>query len=384
MNTGLYILLGIILVVLLVLIGVLIYFIKSRKDNTNNNLVNKNDFEHASELSKREHDNIDEAIKMVDTKLEKFKDSTNTNDIETAKTLTSLKENLNILKTYEEKAEDGLIKQNEKLTNRFNDVINGMNLLLKNVQTSDEKVNEIGLKVNNINNIFTNNNKTRGTIGEYVLDKILSDVYGFSDDLWEKQYKMPDGNIIDAIVKTGKDKEDILVDAKFPLTNYNNYLDTDDKGSQDRYKKDFEKDVRQKVDEVAKYINKTNGISNAIMFIPSEEIFSFIYANFQTSVIDYAIRKHVWITSPTTLSAFLFLLDKQNADKKLTENLQTIKEQILSLKTEFDRFSTRWENVKSSNDKMTKSIKELDITQDKIEKRYNAIYSQDELKQFEE
>jgi len=95
------------------------------------------------------------------------------------------------------------------------------------------------------------------------------------------------------VIKTTDDSEDIVIDSKFPLTNYNNYVNAEDKITQDTYKKQFKTDVKNKVDEVTKYINPTNKITNAIMFIPSEEIFAFVYAQFPDEVINYAYKKHV-------------------------------------------------------------------------------------------
>jgi len=95
------------------------------------------------------------------------------------------------------------------------------------------------------------------------------------------------------VIKTTDDSEDIVIDSKFPLTNYNNYINAEEKVNKDIYKKQFKTDVKNKVDEVTKYINPTNKITNAIMFIPSEEIFAFVYSQFPDEVINYAYKKHV-------------------------------------------------------------------------------------------
>lgn len=57
------------------------------------------------------------------------------------------------------------------------------------------------------------------------------------------------------------------------------YLVSEDNKAKENYLKDFRNDIRKRIDEVAKYINIKNKISSAVMFIPSEEIFAFLYAH---------------------------------------------------------------------------------------------------------
>jgi len=115
------------------------------------------------------------------------------------------------------------------------------------------------------------------------------------------------------------------------------------------------------------------------MFIPSEEIFAFVYSQFPDDVINYAYKKHVWITSPTTLTAILFILDRQNSELKLNKNLEEIKDNLLKLKVEFDRWSDRWNTIKDKLNKVNDGVRDLDITQNKIQRNYENIYTSHEL-----
>lgn len=107
------------------------------------------------------------------------------------------------------------------------------------------------------------------------------------------QVTLPNLTIVDALVKTGKDKENIAIDSKFPLTNYNNYVEASDKPAQDRYLKAFASDFKEKVKESSKFISAKNEISSVIMFVPSEDIFSFVNANFQDDIIQFAMKNKV-------------------------------------------------------------------------------------------
>ena len=72
------------------------------------------------------------------------------------------------------------------------------------------------------------------------------------------------------------------MDVKFPLTNYISYMNSDEDTLKDDYKKQFLKDVRQRVKEVTTrdYINPAdNTLDYMIIFIPNEQVYSFINEN---------------------------------------------------------------------------------------------------------
>lgn len=373
MNTGMYILLVIIIVLVVLILGLGVYFLTKYKRQRNTEELSEQETGQVSNDVLKEK--IDQTTKTLDTLLT----SANTSDKKFIEDLTTLKSNLSsLIQTIDKdnkEVKDNLTRKDEKFNQSYQEVL----MKLTNIITSTNNIEDVRVKLNSLNNIFLNNNKSRGNLGEYLLEKMLSDLYGETNQFWQAQYRLKDNNIVDAVIKTTDDSEDIVIDSKFPLTNYNNYVNAEDKITQDTYKKQFKTDVKNKVDEVTKYINPTNKITNAIMFIPSEEIFAFVYAQFPDEVINYAYKKHVWITSPTTLTAILFTLDRQNSELKLNKNLEEIKENLLKLKAEFDRWATRWDEVKVKFKKVNDEVDKLDITQNKIQRNYQNIYTSHEL-----
>ena len=70
----------------------------------------------------------------------------------------------------------------------------------------------------------------------------------------------------------------------------------------ERYEKQFKIDVKKHIDAISsKYIVAGETANQAIMFLPAEAIFAELNA-YHSDLIDYAYKKRVWITSPTTLN----------------------------------------------------------------------------------
>jgi DNA recombination protein RmuC len=153
------------------------------------------------------------------------------------------------------------------------------------------------------------NPKQRGILGEYYLETTLKNV--LPPNGYKMQYTFPDGNIVDAAVFV-KDKI-IPIDSKFSLENYNRLSAAPDPSERERLTKLFKNDLKNRIDETAKYIQpKNNTMDFAFMFIPHEAIYydlliaeiGGIKVNTQ-DLIEYAFKKNVLIVSPTSFLAFL-------------------------------------------------------------------------------
>ncbi|WP_253301514.1 DNA recombination protein RmuC [Spiroplasma endosymbiont of Phyllotreta cruciferae] len=384
MTTISYVLLGIILFILVVLL--VIYLFKSSKKTMANNdsaLLQK-DIQASKEI-------LEKQVTMLQTQLieqkqellkliSEFQRSSTDNDSQFNRNIAILNEGLNSFKSNLSKQDsdlkNNLDNQGQFISRSFSDVLSNLNVL----KESSATLKEVEKKVKALNDIFLNNKK-RGNLGEYLLEKVLSDMYGEGHQGWERQYRLPTGTLVDALVKTGGAKENIAIDAKFPLTNYNKYLEASEKTIKDKFLNLFKQDLKDRVNEVAKYINLENEISSAIMFVPSEDLFAFIYGQFPEEIITFAFRKKVWVTSPTTLSAILFVLEKHMREVSFNKNLEVIKNNLLRIKGEFDRWVERWEEFTKNFIKLNGNIDQLNTTHHKIHSQYNKILNDQQLEQ---
>jgi DNA recombination protein RmuC len=155
------------------------------------------------------------------------------------------------------------------------------------------------------------NPKQRGVLGEYYLETVLKNV--MPPGGYQMQYAFADGEIVDAVIFLDRDKV-LPIDSKFSLENYNRILETRDPVEREKLEKLFKQDLKNRIDETAKYIRPNeNTMDFAFMFIPSEGIYYDLLINqigaVKTStrdLIEYAFQqKKVIIVSPTSFMAYL-------------------------------------------------------------------------------
>ena len=186
---------------------------------------------------------------------------------------------------------------------------------LTKLDETNKRVVNVADELKTLQNVLQNP-KQRGVLGEYYLSQVLENV--MPPDRFKLQYKLckdDDGRdlICDAVIILDKGLM-LPVDSKFSLENYNRLLEEPDKIQRETYAKAFRTDLKNRIDETAKYIKPGEGTMDyAFMFIPSEAIYYDLLINkvgvtntTARDLIEYAFReKGVIIVSPTTFMAYL-------------------------------------------------------------------------------
>ena len=180
---------------------------------------------------------------------------------------------------------------------------------LTKVSEGQKQVIDVTKQLENLQDILKNP-KQRGVLGEYYLETVLKNV--LPPGSFQTQYKFKDGTAVDAVVFV---KNMIIpVDSKFSLENYNRLLETKDEIEHQRLESAFRDDLKNRIDETAKYIKPSEKTTDfAFMFIPSEAVYYDLLINKIGAVksntrdlIQYAAgEKKVMIVSPTTFLAYL-------------------------------------------------------------------------------
>jgi len=209
-----------------------------------------------------------------------------------------------------EKSQVMMMGSLQKQSSESNKIITEITRNLTELKESNKRVVDVADELKTLQNVLQNP-KQRGGLGEYYLDTVLGNV--LPPHIYETQYHFKDGEIVDAIIKL--DKGRILpIDSKFSLENYNRLIEEKDKTQRDIIAKTFKSDLKNRIDETAKYIRPSeNTLDYAFMFIPSEAIYYDLLINNvgatgtnSRDLIEYAfIDKKVIIVSPTTLLAYL-------------------------------------------------------------------------------
>ncbi|MEW6617525.1 MAG: DNA recombination protein RmuC [Patescibacteria group bacterium] len=180
------------------------------------------------------------------------------------------------------------------------------------------------------------NPKQRGILGEYYLETLLKNV--LPPGSYQMQYPFKDGTIVDAVVFV-KDKI-IPIDSKFSLENYNRLAEERDQTERDRLEKSFKADLKNRIDETAKYVKPNEGTMDfAFMFIPHEAIYYDLLVAQVGAVkvntrdlIEYAFKeRHVIIVSPTSFLAYLQTVLQGLKALQIEESAKEIRKRVEDL-----------------------------------------------------
>jgi DNA recombination protein RmuC len=206
---------------------------------------------------------------------------------------------------------------------------------LTKLEETNKQVVNFSAQLQNLQDILKNP-KQRGVLGEYFLEETLKNV--LPPDAYQMQYGFKDGVIVDAVVKA--QNKIIPIDSKFSLENYERILNSKDAEERERWEKLFKQDLKNRIDETAKYIKPDEGTMDfAFMFIPSEAIYYDLLINKvgaaqinTRDLIEYAFRdKKVIIVSPTSFFAYLQTVMQGLRALKIEESAKEIRANVEKL-----------------------------------------------------
>lgn len=307
-------------------------------------------------------------------------------EINTMKELQSFKDDLNksLHSDFEhlnEQVEKRLLAVNEQVNIRLDQNFEKTNKTFTNVIERLSKIDEAQKKIDilssdiiSLQSILTDK-KTRGIYGEVHLKHLMSNIFGEKNDtIYRLQYPLPNGTIVDCILFAPSPLGTIGIDSKFPLEHYQKMVDR--KVSKEERliaEKQFKLDVKKHIDAIAdKYIIEGVTSRQAIMFLPAEAIFAEINAYHQ-DLVDYAYRRRVFITSPTTLISTLTVIQMIIKNMEKDKYTSIIHEELNKLGLEFARYKERWDKLSKSIQTVNKDVENVSITTDKISKKFTSI-----------
>ena len=268
------------------------------------------------------------------------------------------------------KVEERLSKGFEETTKTFGNVLER----LSKIDEAQKKIEALSSNVVSLQDVLTDK-KSRGIFGEVQLYQILASVFGEKNDkLYQKQYRLSNGTIVDSIIFTPEPLGNIAVDSKFPLENYrkmyNNELSQIERKNA---RKDFVNDLKKHIDVISsKYIIKNETSEQAVLFLPAEAIFAEINA-YHTDIIEHAYKKNVRIASPTTLISVLTVIQVITTNMERDKYASVIQHELEKLNIEFGRYQTRWNSLQKDIEKVSKDVKDITTTSNKISKRFTEI-----------
>jgi DNA recombination protein RmuC len=274
------------------------------------------------------------------------------------------------LNLINEKVNERLDQNFEKTNKTFVSIVER----LSKIDEAQKKIDNLSSDIVSLQGILTDK-KSRGIFGEVNLKHILSSVFGEKNDqLYQLQYLFPNGTIADSVLFAPEPLGTIAIDSKFPLENYQMMVDKNRSLSdREQSEKQFKIDMKKHIDAIAtKYIIKGITSDQAIMFLPAEAIFAEVNA-YHNDLVEYAYKRRVWITSPTTLISTLTVIEVILKNMERDKYTSIIHEELNKLGTDFSRYKERWDKLSRSIQSVNKDVETFNITTEKIVKRFDSI-----------
>lgn len=184
--------------------------------------------------------------------------------------------------------------------------------------------------------------KTRGTLGETTLERLLADA--LPQTAYDTKFRFAStGAIVDAVVRSG---DRILpIDSKFPLESYRRLMETGEEA-----RRDFSQAVRKHADSIAdKYIlPHEQTFDYALMFVPSESVYYELLMTEDSRygpLDEYCRSRRVFPVSPNTFYACLSAVAVSLQGQKIEENARHLLAGLAGLRKQLDDFAHVYERL---------------------------------------
>jgi len=239
------------------------------------------------------------------------------------------------------------------------------------IDDAQRKLTDLSNNVLSLQEILADK-KSRGAFGEVQLQNLIHNLLPTKN--YALQHQMSNGLRCDCMLFLPPPTGNVAVDAKFPLENYQRYVDPDiSEIERKKYMQSFVQDIKKHINDIAtKYIVPNETADGAIMFIPAEAVFADIHSKFP-ELVSLAQNKSVWLTSSTTLMAILSTASAVIKDNATREHVDYIQEHLRALAKDFDLFNDRMTKLGKHIEAANNDVKQVHISANKISKRFTAI-----------
>jgi DNA recombination protein RmuC len=240
------------------------------------------------------------------------------------------------------------------------------------LEESTKQMKDIGKDIASLQDILQAP-KLRGNLGEYLLEDLLRQVFPAGN--YSMKYSFKSGVQVDAVIRLGD--WIIPVDAKFPLESFQRLLAAQDEESRKKYKKEFIKSVKTRIDEIAdRYIRPDEGTFDfALIYIPAENVFyetmiSDALTDKNYEIFNYAMTKHVVPVSPNSFYAYLMAIAFGLKGLKIEQQTKEILKNLVKVQDSFAHFyadfSLLGKHISNASGKYDEAARKADKFHEKL------------------
>lgn len=213
--------------------------------------------------------------------------------------------------------------------------------------SEQRKISEsLKVSADNLGKVLSNN-QLRGSFGQQIAEDLLK-IAGFvKGQDYVSQTQQDSTKTIPDFTVFLPDNIKVNVDVKFPFQALQRYQNTEGKEEKQKHLEDFKNDVKYKIKQITsrEYINsEENTVDFALMFIPNEMIFSFIYETYP-DIWREALQNKIVMCGPFSFTAILRMVRQAHDHFRYQKNLGQIINHIKTFEVEYNKFSEAFDTL---------------------------------------
>jgi len=261
----------------------------------------------------------------------------------------------------------------EMLTNQERNTTRSLGTLnerLAIIREAQKNIADLSEQVTGLRGIL-DNKQARGAFGEFQLEELVSNA--LPSGAYQFQATLSNGKRADCLLKLPDPPGPTVIDSKFPLESYRRLIEAPDADARKICRRQFAGDIATHLDAIAqKYIITGETSENALMFVPSESIYSEIHSHHE-ALVRKSYRSRVYIVSPSTLWATMNTMRAIFRDVHMREQADIIQNEVVRMLEDVGRLDHRINSLERTYSQMGEEFRKVRISTDKIIKRGAGI-----------
>lgn len=238
------------------------------------------------------------------------------------------------------------------------------------IDEAQKNISQLSNQVVSLEQIFSDKQQ-RGAFAQERMEAIVAD--HFPPEHYNFQFTLSNGKRPDCVIRIPNVPEMIVIDAKFPLEAFealrNAVNDDDRKSAAQRVRTDVQNHAR---DIAERYLLPGETQRPAIMFVPSESIYSELHMSFP-ELIQAARRRQVMIMSPHVFLLALATIQALTRDAKMREQAYEIQKEVGTLLKDVKLLGERVADLRVHFERTSKDIGEIEKPMGRIVNRAGRI-----------
>jgi DNA recombination protein RmuC len=248
--------------------------------------------------------------------------------------------------------------------------LNKLNERLAVIDAAQARLTGLTQEVVSLKDILANK-QSRGAFGQGRMEAIVRD--GLPSSAYDFQFTLSNKSRPDCVIRLPGDERLMAVDAKFPLEAFSLFKDA---RSDEARKIAFARvraDVGKHVKDIAeRYLLPGETQDIAVMFVPSESIYSDLVEHFD-DVVQKAHRGKIIIVSPSLLMMAIQVMQTIVRDARMRDQAHVIQSEVGKLLEDVRRLAERTAKLDGHFRQAQEDLGQIAVSSDKIAKRGERI-----------